>query len=226
MELDAAAITEQIGKGINPDVIGAISSNRKFALVYKGEIIAQGSRYDKVYQKTLMDLQRASSNFGKVGGILEELRVSAFCKRTPKITNKFPTEGLPEDGFILSYTVDSNGIFKQTTGNIFKTREYDFVITNDGLLRLGEKHHLLGNREEVLAAGSMRFKNGKISELHNLSGHYRPTLEEAERLIEILNKLEVPIKRARYDIFIIESNNAGFVTSMRINKRIFIENLK
>lgn len=226
MELDAAAITEQIGKGINPDVIGAISSNRKFALVYKGEIVAQGSRYDKAYQKTLMDLQRASSNFGKVGGILEELRISAFCKRTPKITNKFPTEGLPEDGFILSYTVDSNGIFKQTTGNIFKTREYDFVITKDGLLRLGEKHHLLGNREEVLAAGSMRFKNGKISELHNLSGHYRPTLEEAERLIKILNKLEVPIKRARYDIFIIESNNAGFVTSMRINKRIFIENLK
>jgi hypothetical protein len=51
--LDAAAIMENInkGNGINPDVIGSISSNRKFALVYKGEIVAQGSRYDKSYQK-------------------------------------------------------------------------------------------------------------------------------------------------------------------------------
>ncbi|WP_370895580.1 hypothetical protein [Chryseobacterium gossypii] len=73
MELDAAAITEQIGKGINPDVIGAISSNRKFALVYKGEIIAQGSRYDKAYQKTLMDLKKVSYNPEKVGEYLETI---------------------------------------------------------------------------------------------------------------------------------------------------------
>ena len=53
MELDAAAIMESInkGSGINPDIIGAISPSRKFALVYKGEIVAQGSRYDKAYQK-------------------------------------------------------------------------------------------------------------------------------------------------------------------------------
>jgi hypothetical protein len=37
------------GNGINPDVIGAISPNRKFALIYKGEIVAKGSRHDKVY---------------------------------------------------------------------------------------------------------------------------------------------------------------------------------
>lgn len=74
MELDAAAIMESInkGSGINPDIIGAISPSRKFALVYKGEIVAQGSRYDKAYQKTLMDLRRAS-NVEKVGEILETL---------------------------------------------------------------------------------------------------------------------------------------------------------
>lgn len=75
IELDAAAIMESInkGSGINPDIIGAISPSRKFALVYKGEIVAQGGRYDKAYQKTLMDLKRASYNVGKVGEILEEL---------------------------------------------------------------------------------------------------------------------------------------------------------
>ncbi|CAD0225790.1 hypothetical protein [Chryseobacterium sp. JV274] len=228
MELDAAAIMESIGKkgGINPDAIGSISSNRRFALVYKGEVIAQGSRYDKAYQKVLQEIRKVSYNAEKVGQVLEEYRIIAFCERIPKIANKFPLESLPEEGFILSYTFDSNGIFKQSTGNIFKSREYDFVITKSGELRIGNKHHLLGNRENVLAAGSMSFKNGRISELHNLSGHYRPTIEEAMRLEKILQELGIPIKKARYDIYIIHANEEGFVTGMKINKRIFIENLK
>lgn len=73
MELDAANTLGQIEKGINPDIIGAISPSRKFALIYQGEIVAQGSRYDKVYQKTLMDLRRASYDVKKVGEILEDL---------------------------------------------------------------------------------------------------------------------------------------------------------
>ena len=227
LELDAAAIMESIGKkgSVNPDAIGSISSNRKFALVYKGEIIAQGSRYDKAYQKVLQEIRKVSYNAEKVGQVLEEYRIIAFCERMPKIANKFPLESLPEEGYILSYTFDSKGIFKQSTGNIFKSLYYDFVITKDGALRIGNKHHFLGNRQEVLAAGSMRFKNGKISELHNLSGHYRPTIEEAERLIKILDGLEIPINRARYDIFLIEVNEEGLVTKMKINKRIFIGNL-
>ncbi len=75
MELDVAAIMERInkGSGINPDVIGAISSNRKFALIYKGEIIAQGSRYDRAYQETLMGLKQENHNVRKIGVILEGL---------------------------------------------------------------------------------------------------------------------------------------------------------
>lgn len=48
MELDAANTLGQIEKGINPDIIGSISPSRKFALVYKGEIVAQGSREIKL----------------------------------------------------------------------------------------------------------------------------------------------------------------------------------
>ncbi|MFP3591913.1 hypothetical protein [Chryseobacterium sp. SIMBA_038] len=75
MELDAAAIMESInkGNGINPDVIGAISSNRRFALIYKGEIVTEGSRYDKAYQKPLIDLKKASTNANKVEEILNDL---------------------------------------------------------------------------------------------------------------------------------------------------------
>ncbi|MDG4653926.1 hypothetical protein [Chryseobacterium arthrosphaerae] len=103
MELDAAAIMESInkGSGINPDVIGAIISNRKFALVYKGEIIAQGSRYDKAYQKVLQEIRKVSASSEKVGKILEEYRIKAFCERMPKITNKDPLDILPKEGCVF-----------------------------------------------------------------------------------------------------------------------------
>lgn len=42
-------------------------------IVYKGEIVAQGNRYDKAYQRTLMDLRRVSYDVEKVGDILENL---------------------------------------------------------------------------------------------------------------------------------------------------------
>lgn len=92
MELDAAAIMERInkGNGINPDIIGAISPSRKFALVYKGEIVVQGSRYDKAYQKTLMDLKRVSYDVGKVEDILKGLlREKIYIKYADKFELKF-----------------------------------------------------------------------------------------------------------------------------------------
>lgn len=228
MELDAAAIMENIGRkgGINPDVIGSVSSNRKFALVYKGEIVTQGSRYDRAYQKVLQEIRKISYNAEKVGKILDEYRISAFCEKTPKIINKDPTDALPKEGFIIEYKMDSRGVFKQLNDNIFPSKEFDFVITKSGELRIGKKHHLLGNREDVLAAGGIRFKNGKIVEFDNMSGHYTPTLEEAERLGEILRGLEIPIKRARNEITPLGLNNKGEIIRLGKDKIIYIQNIK
>lgn len=228
LELDAAAIMESIGKkgGINPDAIGSISSNRRFALVYKGEIVAQGSRYDKAYQKVLQEIKKVSYNAEKVGKILEEYRITVFCERIPKIANKYPIEELPKDGFVLGYKMDSQGVFRQLNDNIFPSDEFDFVITKSGELKIGEKHHLLGNREDVLAAGGIRLKNGRIVEFDNMSGHYRPTAEEAERLGEILNGLEIPIKRARNEITPLGINSRGEVVRTGKDKIIYIQNIK
>jgi len=89
MELDAAAIMESIGRkgGINPDAIGSISSNRRFALVYKGEIVTQGSRYDKAYQKVLQDIRKVSYSSEKVGEILDELVVLKNRTKPSRPTN-------------------------------------------------------------------------------------------------------------------------------------------
>jgi hypothetical protein len=217
MELDAAAIMESIGRkgGINPDVIGSISSNRKFALVYKGEIIAQGSRYDKAYQKVLQDIRKVSYSLEKVGETLEEFRIAAFCKRTPKISNKFP-----KDGFEQLYSIDKNGAFVNKKGGLLMGT-YNFVLRSNGKLKIGFRHHLLANAEEVVAAGNLRFSKGKIVGIDNLSGHYRPTIEEAIKYKEIFMNLNHPIKRAFLDVFEIIHNEAGYVT-----KRIKVKSIE
>lgn len=157
---------------------------------------------------------------------MEELKIVVFCKRIPKVSNKFPDEELPTEGFILSHKTELNGIFRKANGNIFLTQIFDFVISKNGTLKIGNKHHFLGNREDVLFAGCMKFKNGKIAKLDNLSGHYRPSVEETERLVEIFDKLNIPIKRARIDISAFKVDSKGMVEDFRITKRIFIGNLK
>ncbi|UTX48929.1 hypothetical protein [Chryseobacterium sp. MA9] len=98
MELDAAAIMESIGKkgGVNPDAIGSISSNRRFALVYKGEIIAQGSRYDKAYQKVLQEIRKVSYSSEKVGEILESFvnRRRVVSVEDVSLLGKAPEKGV------------------------------------------------------------------------------------------------------------------------------------
>jgi hypothetical protein len=96
MELDAAAIMESINKGINPDVIGAISSNRKFGLVYNSEIVALGNRYDKAYQKVLIDLKKLSYSSDDVGKYLESLlnRRRVVSVEDASLLGKAPEKGV------------------------------------------------------------------------------------------------------------------------------------
>lgn len=84
---------------------------------------------------------------------------------------------------------------------------------------------MLGNAEDVLMAGGIRFKNGKIAELNNLSGHYKPTLEQASVLENLLKDIGAPVKRAKYEISTILSNSNGYVTGTKKVKTIFIDNI-
>ncbi|MGM0511772.1 MAG: RHS repeat domain-containing protein [Pseudomonadota bacterium] len=108
------------------------------------------------------------------------------------IKNKFPDETLPKDGVILPHTIE-NGKIKGIDGK----REMDFVVTQDGRLVIGEKHHFLGNAEDVLAAGQLRLNGlGQIRRIDNLSGHYRPTLDESLNFPEALKTSGLDISGA------------------------------
>lgn len=146
-------------------------------------------------------------------------------KNWPKIKNKFPHEALPKNGLIIDFYRDINGLIRNSKGNILKNDSYNYVITKTGGLKIGFKHHFLGNADDVLAAGSIKTKNGWISEIDNLSGHYKPTLEEAlnfEKLFKIVN---LPIKRANLKIYKFVENTNGYVDFQRF-KTIEIKNIK
>ena len=113
----------------------------------------------------------------------------------PKIANKYPHEKMPKHGLEEVYSIDRNGNFLNKKGGLIN-KEHNFVLTKDGKLKIGDRHHFLANAEDVVAAGNINFKNGKVVNVINLSGHYKPTEEEAFRYMEIFKNLNFPIKRA------------------------------
>ncbi|MBC3211985.1 hypothetical protein HZI46_13485 [Serratia fonticola] len=123
------------------------------------------------------------------------------------IKNKFPDETLPKDGVILSHTIE-NGKIKGIDGK----REMDFVVTQDGRLVIGEKHHLLGNAEDVLAAGEIRLNGkGQVRRLENLSGHYQPTPEEAARFPSVLRNTGLDLNNTTMNTYEFTLTPSGLV---------------
>jgi RHS repeat-associated protein len=56
---------------------------------------------------------------------------------------------------------------------------FDFIISNQGELIVGNGHYNLSNgAESVKAAGQLRLYKGQVMEINNSSGHYKPTPEE------------------------------------------------
>ena len=148
-------------------------------------------------------IQRLSLNLEKY-----ELPSSVFIEpKTNGIQNKFPHDIIPTDGKIILFSIE-NGNLKGLNG----LREVDFVIDMDGKLIIGKRHHSLGNRGPVLAAGAL-FLNGKgnIRRINNLSGHYRPTPQEARKIPELLQNAGVNAKGAQMEIYDMIVTDEGFV---------------
>jgi len=101
------------------------------------------------------------------------------------ITNKFPDEALPPNGKVVDYYIE-NGKIKGING----LNEVDFVITKDGQLIIGNKHHYLGQGQDVMAPGQLKINGqGQIKRIDNLSGHYRPTVQEAMSYEDLFKNL-------------------------------------
>ncbi|MDR6459888.1 hypothetical protein J2786_003011 [Chryseobacterium vietnamense] len=162
MELDAAAIMESIGKkgGINPDAIGSISSSRRFALVYKGEIIAQGSRYDKAYQNVLQEIRKVSYSSEKVGKILNEIvkqiRINTIIE---------------EDGWVVIRGLERENVAKAWLGD---DGEFNISIIT--------KNTSLENNGRRIFKNLFTFINVEYDEISKIRGTWRPSVKVGDNL--------------------------------------------
>ncbi|MEU1285888.1 hypothetical protein ABZ449_16775, partial [Kitasatospora sp. NPDC005856] len=78
------------------------------------------------------------------------------------------------------------GTVGQRTGN------YVYVVLADGTLLIGkgDGHIALTKGADVLAAGEVRFKSGRMTEVNNKSGHYKPHGVNAQNAaVEAFNKV-------------------------------------
>lgn len=81
-------------------------------------------------------------------------------------------------------------------------KPYDFVITDgfelegnyiDFQFRIGKKHYYLsGEASEVRGAGSIIInENGKVTAINPFSGHYKPSDEHNEKVIQLFKDLNL-----------------------------------
>lgn len=93
-------------------------------------------------------------------------------------------------GKIERHFVDDAGVGSWKGLNGIRILPIDFVITNDGILRLGHGHfNLSSEAKSVITAGVMVITDGKVNILANKSGHYLPkadNLYESERIFKAL----------------------------------------
>lgn len=115
---------------------------------------------------------------------------------------------------MIDYTIE-DGTIKGLNGQ----RNVDFVIDSEGNLNIGSKHHYLGNAEDVKAVGQLKLDGqGRIRRIDNLSGHYRPTVDEAMNYPELFKQNGLNIKNSWLELYDIKVNADGFVES--VNKAV------
>ena len=114
---------------------------------------------------------------------------------------------MPSDGKVFDYYIE-NGRIKGIDGR----NNVDFVITTDNNLIIGNKHHYLGNGQDVLAAGQLKINGqGQIKRIDNLSGHYRPTVDEAMRYQSLFENLGLDLNKTWLEYYRIDIDSDGMV---------------
>jgi len=93
------------------------------------------------------------------------------------------------NGISYNYTLTDGKL--NITGRAVTNGNFDYVITNEGQLRIGSGHYYLSDgAKSVQMAGRLKIWNGNVKPLNGNSGHYRPTPAQTARGNQMLqNKI-------------------------------------
>ena len=138
-------------------------------------------------------IQTLSTNLKK----LNPKEIAKKLKHLPKKINwnKFPKirikdNNISKDGWLMGRYVKGK---LEVIGKTKIAQKWDFIVTTKGEILVGRKHSWLSKGEDVLAAGEIKYNNGKLVEISNASGHYLPTIEETSNFLKIFKNAHVDI---------------------------------
>jgi RHS repeat-associated protein len=162
--------------------------------------------------KVLSAEMRAASNEVKVGQ-----------SNTAGITLKNTNPNVAGQGYKLSAknTTVSNGKVSIADGQSV-SGNFEFVITNEGNLVIGKgHHHMSGGASSVLAAGSLKLRNGKVVAFDNSSGHYLPTVTEGKGFIDAFKRAGVDVTGANMSLYRAETTSSGTTKAvLEVSQRV------
>lgn len=114
------------------------------------------------------------------------------------IENGFSDEQMPLDGKQLKYTVE-NGRIKGING----INEVDFVITQEGELLIGNKHHFL--------------RQDQTERIDDLSGHYRPTVSGSMNYPQLFESMGFDLNNTWDGLYDIRTDSSGLVEGVTMS---------
>ena len=128
-----------------------------------------------------------------------------------EIQSKFPLDN--QTGKTFNYTIE-NGKLRLENG----IEQADFVVDMNGNLQIGRGHSYLANGEAVEAAGTVQVNSqGYVRLITNESGHYQPTIVQAQNYVTVFENLGLKVENSWIRIGSFDASLSNYV----INKEIF-----
>lgn len=98
-------------------------------------------------------------------------------------------------------------------------QEVDFIVDMDGNLKIGKGHSYLANGKSVQVAGTIKVNSqGYVRNITNESGHYQPTVSQAQNYQQILENVGLNVENTWIRIGEFEASFSNYV----IDKKYFI----
>jgi hypothetical protein len=203
VEIDAQQrLLKQFGEG-DPKYVKQVQQNLENLQIRQAEVEAGVKNPKAVQDADWLKESQAPRLFSKDASV-------------HTITNKFPNEPLNPEGKIFGEIKVVNGKITLPEYKASVPRQVDFVVTRDGRMILGKKHNTLANGESVLSAGQLKIDgSGRIRRIDNLSGHYRPTVEESSIVPRLLKDMGLDLEGVRLQLYEFTTNSQNLIINER-----------
>jgi hypothetical protein len=143
----------------------------------------------------VVSLMAVTHQAAKSGGGITAVAETASTE-TNLISAKSSVSQVGESFGNLGATVNEGKI--SLGGRSVTNGRFDFVVTEAGELKEGNGHYnLSGEAQNVQAAGQLKNFKGEVMEINNASGHYQPSVFEAQSFPSILENTGVNVSKAK-----------------------------